>query len=146
MKCSWIVVADAGRARIFEASDAQTSWSVVHSVCNPDGRRLSQQLVSDESGRIDKSGRGVLSAMDPRTDPHEVAAFRFAHDLANILDCGAKRHAYSRLTLIAPPHFLGLMKSALTSEVEKRLVAACPKDLTRLDASALSRQTKFVSG
>ena len=132
MSVQWIVVADASRARVLSASDGASALSLVHELDYPSARKRTRELVSDESGRIDKGGRGVLSAMDPPTDPHERQARQFAQVLADLLDTAADRHVYTRLTGVAPAHFLGLLKRSISVQTGRKVVAWFSKDLTRL--------------
>jgi protein required for attachment to host cells len=137
MNTQWIVVADASRARVLSAGDDAARLLLVHTLEHPASRSRSQELVSDQAGRLEKGGHNRLSAMDPRTDPHEHEAALFAGSLAGLLDDAAARRDYARLTLIAPPHFLGLLRSSISGEVLKRLSATVSKDLTHLDGEAL---------
>jgi len=132
MKTRWIVVADASRARVISMVDRAMNLTVEHEVNHPESRLRTQELVTTESGRLDKGGRGILSAMDPHTDPHEEEAKRFAAKVAELLNGGVAHDAFQSLTLIAPAHFLGLLKVALSAQANKRLDACIAKDHTRL--------------
>lgn len=138
----WILTADAGLARVFELRGPGTQLTLVRDVENPGGRLRDQELVSDEAGRINKSGRRILSAMDPRTSPHEEQANRFARQLSHLLASAADAGDYERLTLIAPPHFLGLLRKSLTPAVQQRLFKELPSDLVHQDERAIEQ---FVS-
>ncbi len=46
------------------------------------------------------------------------------------LEQGLREHAYERLVVAAPPHFLGLLKPLLGDEVKRRLEVLLNKDLT----------------
>lgn len=127
---TWILIADASRARIFEVEDGQ-HLQLVRELLYPKGRAMAQELVSDEPGRLAKGGGGqVFSAMDPRTSPHEVEAKHFAAQLAHALHDGRVHNKYESLALVAPPHFLGLLRDGLDPEVGKMVVAAVNSDYT----------------
>jgi protein required for attachment to host cells len=144
MKTHWIVVADASRARVISTVDRAINLSVEQELDHPEGRLRTQEPVSDESGRLEKSGRGILSAMDPKTDPHEEVAKHFAGKVAKLLEDGLAHNAFQSLTLVAPAHFLALLKAALTPEVAKRLDAGIAKDLTRLPSPQLREHLQKV--
>lgn len=137
MKKHWIIVADASQARVLESMGAELS--VVRELENAAGRARSQDLVSDEPGRIDKGGRGILSAMDPATSPHDQQAILFANRLAKMLDSAAAAGDYDRLTLVAPPHLLGLLRKAISPVVRRRVSAEIGKDLVHADLFALRK-------
>jgi protein required for attachment to host cells len=137
MKRHWVLVADASQARVLESVGAELS--VVRELDNAAGRARSQDLVSDEPGRIDKGGRGILSAMDPRTSPHEQQTILFANRLAKLLESAAAAGDYERLTLVAPPHLLGLLRKAISPVVRRRISAEIGKDLVHADLSALKK-------
>ncbi len=129
---TWILVADASRARIFDLEDGQR-LKLVREFSNPKGRARAQELVSDEPGRLAKGkGRQVLSAMDPRTSPHEVEAKHFAAQLTHALHDGRVHKKYDSLALVAPPHFLGLLRDHLDAEVGKMVVSATHSDYTHV--------------
>jgi len=129
---TWILVADASRARIFDLQDGQR-LKLVREISNPRGRARAQDLVSDEPGRLAKGkGRQVLSAMDPRTSPHEVEAKHFAAELGHALHDGQMHQRYGSLALVAPPHFLGLLRKELHPEVDKLVVSAAHSDYTHV--------------
>ena len=86
---------------------------------------------------IEKHAAGTLSTMDPPTDPHEQEVKNFAHRLNQRLESAEAQKVYDMLVLVAPPHFLGLLKSGLGKGPQRRLVAGIPKDLTRLSNSEL---------
>src|SRR5690349_19165364 len=100
MSRHWIMVADASRARVLEVRGSELA--VVREVDNPAARARNQDLVSDESGRTNKSGRRIRSAVDPATSPHERQVSLFANRLAKLLDSAASAGDCDRLTLVAP--------------------------------------------
>ncbi len=75
-------------------------------------------------------GAGHRPAMEPRTEAKEVEAEHFAHELAHALSEGVQRRACSSVALVAPPHFLGHLKSMLDAQTQKHVVAAIGKDYT----------------
>jgi protein required for attachment to host cells len=137
MRTIWIVVADAGRARIVSKAEGTGGLLPVQHLDNPAGRAHDSELVTDQTGRIGKHRSGIRSAMDPATDPHEEKASEFARELNRLLDAAAARHAYDLLVLVAPPHFLGLLKSGLLPRAKRRLLRSLASDLTKLSTLEL---------
>lgn len=139
MKSHWIVIADASRARILSQVNGDGTYAVVSEIDFPAGRLRNQELVTDEAGRVTKGASGVLSAAEPRTDPHEQQARRFAARLGRLLDQAAVQRAYDRLTLVAPPHFLGLLKGRLSSAASDKVAVWLPRDLTHVALTDLPK-------
>ena len=124
---TWIIVADASRARLFEADRGELR--VVQQNINPEGRKRDHELVTDRSGRTEKGkGRHVKSALEPRTTPHEVATVRFARALGRFIDDARGRESFQWLAIIAAPHFLGLLLPQLSRRVSDALIASIDKD------------------
>ena len=136
MRTIWILVADAGGQILSKSQGTGGLLSVQH-LENAPGRAHDVDLVSDHPGRIAKHGTGARSAMDRPTDPHEQEALNFAHQLNHRLDVAESQGDFDVLVLVAPPHFLGLLRSGLGQGANRRLVASVGKDLTRLNNSEL---------
>jgi protein required for attachment to host cells len=136
-KTFWVVIADASRALVLSRGGADKESSIVQEFENPAARLHTSALVSDQAGRIDKNSGHVMSAMEPRTDAHEQQAIRFSHELANFLNSAAGEHEFDLLILIAPAHFLGLIRSRLNHASANQLADSQPKDLTRASLTVL---------
>ncbi len=131
MRTMWIVVAGAGRAQVLSNVEGTDSLSAVQHLDNPPGCAHNVDLVSDHPGRFVKRGSGVRSAMDAPTEPHEQKAREFASQLTQLLNAAADRDDYDLLALVAPAHFLGLLRSGLKPAAQRRLVLERANDLTR---------------
>lgn len=135
---TWILVADASRGRIFASSKKGTSWKLVEERDHPESRMKNREINMKEQGRTRQSfGAGHRPAMEPDTEPKEVEAEHFAHELAQRASDGLKHNAFSGLVLVAPPHFLGLLKDSLDPQASKHLLATVDKDYTDSDVGEL---------
>jgi protein required for attachment to host cells len=137
MRRIWILVADAGRARILSKIEGIKRLSLVQAIDNPLGRARNMDLVTDHPGRLQKGGSGVMSDMDPRTDPHEQKAIEFAHQLNKLLYSAAIQGEYGLLAVIAPAHFLGLLRAGMKPATNHRMVLHQANDFTHLTLSEL---------
>lgn len=142
----WILVSDASRARLFRQRQRLQPLDHVESFEHPDSRARVRDLMADANGRKPAGpnvgpaygGRAVSQAYGrvgaaPDTDPKEVEAQKFARELATMLQEGLHRHAYDKVVLVAPPQFLGLLRSTVSNEVSKHIELTVNKDLTRLE-------------
>ncbi len=133
MPKTWILISDASRARLFAITGKGRPWTLVQELNHPESRLKGLDLVSDTPGRIPQS-KGVRSrpGMAPTTEPKEVEAEHFADQLATVLEDGHGRNAYARLVLVAPPHFLGLLRKGVSVQVGKLITTTIGKDFTQL--------------
>ena len=134
----WILVADASRARVFAFAQGAKAWALEKELEHPASREKSSDLTTDRPGRMQQSfGHGARSSMDNPTDPKEAEAQVFAHELAKHLEDGLNHNHFDRVTLVAPPHFLGLLRQTVSEQVRKRIRLSLDKDYTSLAAREL---------
>lgn len=128
---TWILLCEASRARLF-TNDGRGRLTEHSAYAHPGSRVHGHDMVSDRPGRRSEAP-GHHGGLSPDAEPREVEAQRFALSLAALLKQGLNRHAYDELVLAAPPHFLGLLRNALDSQVAARIAATFDKNLIALD-------------
>jgi protein required for attachment to host cells len=134
---TWVVVASAARARLFDVAGRQEPWKEIVDLVNADDRLLRQDFTSDKPGRAINTARGQHHTMEPTVDPKERAAGLFARDLAKRLEAGLHEKRFERLIVVAPPHFLGLLRQQMGDALAGVVEHEVHKDLTREDGGAL---------
>lgn len=135
---TWILVADASRGRLFSSPEKGKPWNLLQEFSHPASRAKNRDIDPKERGRAQQSfGAGHRPAMEPKTEPREVEAEHFAHELAHAVSEGVERRACSGVALVAPPHFLGQLKELLDPQAAKCLVATIDKDYTKSDVREL---------
>jgi protein required for attachment to host cells len=82
------------------------------------------------------------NALAPASSPKEVEKQGFAHTLATTLDQAIRSARFRKWLLVAPPHFLGLMRKELTSELVKHLLTTVDKDFNDLAVHELSERLR----
>jgi protein required for attachment to host cells len=133
----WLLVADAGRAAVYETDAPRGPLHEVQDFIDPKNRLPEQELARDRPGRTFDSGGPGRHAMESHTPPAQVETERFAGVLADAVDAGLHQHRFEHLGLVAPPQFLGLLRNALSDETARRVVLELDKDLTRETPEAL---------
>jgi protein required for attachment to host cells len=134
----WIVIADASGARAVSLETIKGPLTVARQFPNPKGRKRSGELDADQPGRVSKAGApGTRSAMQPHTTAHDEAALDFARQLAAALRAELDRGAFTSLSLVAPPHFLGVLRSALDARVRQAVQGTLDRDLVHVDLDGL---------
>jgi protein required for attachment to host cells len=140
MRRTWVVVCDASRARVFQVGPRRNQWQLVRELEHPEGRAKGRDLLSDRPGRTKQSAGVLRPALELPTGPHEVESERFARLIAKLLEGSLMEHLYEQVVLIAPPHFLGLLRSSLSETVAKRVQFTLDKDYTALDTTVLAER------
>jgi protein required for attachment to host cells len=93
---------------------------------------------TDRPGRYQGSSGTARSALD-EVDWHQIAAERFAGQVADALYRAAHAHRFEQLVVVAPPEVLGHLRAAFHQEVSRRVIAEVPKDLTTHPIPEMSR-------
>lgn len=148
MKNRWILVCDASRAALFEQPAAEKEPKLLQSFEHAESRARARDLLADAYGRKPvgpvpaRSGEGQglgygRPGAAPDTDAKDVEADKFARQLAEALERGLTSHAYDRLILVAAPRFLGALRSAINTQVEKHLEDTINKDLAGVERHEL---------
>jgi protein required for attachment to host cells len=117
-------------------------------------RKVVDQNPKDSDQGTDQPGRRFAPG-DPRgsntfvasaarssyeeTDFHQLEEDRFAADAAEMLKERALRNDFDSLVVVAPPRTLGELRRHYHNEVEKRLTAEIPKDLTNMPVDEIER-------
>jgi protein required for attachment to host cells len=131
MANTWIVAADASRARVLQVAGPQRLVEV-DNLLNPDGRLEDREINTDARGRFSggHTGEDDVGAAEHRTE-------LFAKRVGDYLDKARTEHRYDELVLVAPPKFLGMMRKTLGKEVGKLVADQVPKDLSWFNAREL---------
>lgn len=136
---TWIVAADASRARVLQVADREHRLLEIENLLNPEGRLADREINTDARGRFPggHTGEDDVGAVE-----HEVELF--AKRVADYLDKARTKQLYGRLHVVAPPKFLGQLRKELGKEVEKLVVEEVPKDLSWFNAREL--ESYFAQG
>jgi protein required for attachment to host cells len=148
MTTTWIIAADASRARILQVTDREGHLEDVQDFVNPSARLHERDLTTDAEPRFNGRG-GVGKAGSRRTggpgndrEAKRKADYEtevFVRELGEFLDKARTAHRYDRLHLIAPPKFLGQLRKELGKEVQKLVAEELPKDLSWLNTRQLEQ-------
>ncbi len=137
---SWILVTDAGRARLFSTELRENAWNVVEEFEHTEGRETSSDIENTSPpGRMQQGDAqgGRRTALEPRTWPKEVEAEHFAQRLVDFLEAAIAKRDYDQLVLVAPPHFLGMLKKKLGQQAAKKLLLSIDKDLSKFPTAEI---------
>ena len=134
ISATWVLIANGSRGRLFSVPERNRSWTLVKEYAHPASRVSEGGLTTDQPGRAPGSvNGGARSSMQSKTSPKEVEFEHFAHELATALHDGHGQQAYDRIVLVAPPHFLGLLRKTINHTVSKLIGATVDKDYLHLN-------------
>jgi len=135
MPTTWIVAADASRARFLQVADRERLVEI-EDLVNPEGRLQDRELTTDANPRLHGPG-GMSAREEPSAVEHAVEMF--SKRIGNYLEKARTDHRYDKLYLVAPPKFLGLIRKELGKEAEKLVSDDLSKDLSWFNAREIER-------
>ena len=145
MKTTWIIAADASRARVLQIAGRERLVEI-DNLPNPEGRAHERDMQTDAEPRFNGHGGvgkpGTSSnggqASDRETQgPREHSVSTFARRVGDYLEKARTDHRYDQLVVIAPAKFLGALRKEMGKEVEKLIADEVPKDLSWLSQREL---------
>lgn len=140
MKTTWIVLANAARARIFEARERDTPPVEIHSLVHGASRMKGGELRLDRGGHTELHGSDTGqggAAYQPKTDARDKEHTAFAREIAQLLHKGVSSRACERVLLAASAPFLGELRAALDPAVAQVVADSVASDLTGLETLPL---------
>ncbi|MEM1429325.1 MAG: host attachment protein [Pseudomonadota bacterium] len=124
-KTTWVLLADAKSAKIVVNEGPGRGFADVP------GKRFTASPPTDyaDAPGQGRSSHGPGRAALARRDPKALASKAFAERLASDLAESARQGAFERLVLVAGPHMLGELRTALAEAVRERILGELDKDL-----------------
>lgn len=126
---TWILIANESDARVFSSEGPGKDIILVQKFEHPEGRKKNQDIVTDRPGKSLGAVSGKFSTMEPRVTPRQHERDIFVHKLIHYLEKEFANHHFAKLSLIAPPNFLGELRRALSNGLQKSVDRELDKDL-----------------
>ncbi|MDB5822443.1 MAG: hypothetical protein JWR21_1147 [Herminiimonas sp.] len=149
MPATWIVSANASRARIFAQQSAADEIEEVTDMVNEAVRLREIESENDKIGptsgtkSIHNTGGATPNKLyQPPVSPEKHQAELFARDINTFLLKAAQEGRYQELDLVASPKFLGALRELLDPQVMSLVKTEINKDYTHLDGKALCDEVK----
>ncbi len=138
MMTTWVLVADAYRARFFGAERPASPLSEIRDLASPEARLHEGDLVSDKSGRDRNPKVGGHGLGETGSVKHDLAD-RFAQQVCDLLESARVGGELSKLYVIAAPAFLGLLRKhqspslrhLVAGEIDKSVAAQEPASIRK---------------
>ncbi|BBD77380.1 host attachment protein [Hydrogenophilus thermoluteolus] len=139
MKKTWVVVANASTAKIYQALNAKGELALITTLSHPESRLRNQDLVTDKQ-KEHHNGGAATPHDGERISPKAVEAQRFAHEIAAYLKEGRVQQQFERLIVAAAPQFKGVLIAALDAATAKLVEKSIDKDYTQEDERTLGER------
>ena len=143
MEKTWILIANAERARCFERHAADHSLTELIDFVHPQASLEGQAGGGDLTGAAGK-GHGRTghagTQFEPHTEAHAKERASFARQLADYLNKGVEEHRCNALVLIASSPMLGEIRPCLSSAADKAVTRCITSDLTRYQGPELKQR------
>jgi len=139
MAITWILVANASLAKLYENMGPNKGLKLVRELIHPESRQKNGELVSDRSGAMAATGAGGGS-MQPQTMPKQHEAKVFAQEIAQALYQGRTSNAFKRAIVVAPPAFMGLLNAVIDGPTAQLITDRFEKDYTKTPENELGER------
>ncbi len=131
MKKSWILVADNGRARFFNADSPTSSLNELEDWTHPEGRLHEQKMTSDLPGSDSGTGGSAeRHAYQDKIEPKLQESIDFAKRIARHLETARNAKHFEQLLIVSEPSFLGILRQELSDQTRKLVCFELDKNIT----------------
>ena len=134
---TWVLIADAARAKVFETKGRGTGLTAVADMSLEAEVPPSRELGNDRPGRSFDSVGNARHAMQPPSDPHRKQKRQFARRIAEAVQARQAANSFDRLVVVAPPVTMGDLRAELPEKVKAAVTAEVVADLTKTPVAEL---------
>ncbi len=134
-----ILVANRGRADLYEADGWDAPLTCVRSFTNPEAHLHESELVSDRAGRSMNRVAGVRQAYDERHRLRDRSTDRFAREVAGAVESELRKDAAAGLLLIGSARLTNRLVHWLPADLRGQLRGSLDKDLTHHSVQEIGR-------
>lgn len=150
MDATWIVSANASRARFFSQASTSEPLQEIEDMVNAGARLRTSESESDKlspvaSGRSSQhngAANGPGSAYEPHQMPADHQTELFARNVAAFLLQAQQQGRFRQLCLVASPEFLGVLRKLLDPKLASAASIEINKDYTHFSADQLREQIR----
>jgi protein required for attachment to host cells len=159
MQTTWIISANAGRARFFSESDPAEPLQEIEDMINDAARLRALDMETDKMGPTAATnsshniggtqGAGFAhnakagapnKTYQPAQTPAQHETEKFARDISHYLMEAHQQGRFQQLVISASPEFLGALRSCLDPQIKPLIKLEVNKDYTQSNAQQLREQ------
>lgn len=134
-----VLVADSTQAKLFTLDRGAEKLEELDQLRHDEARQRERDINSDRPGR-QQGGGGAGSShhgVNVEDSAREQENTVFAKHIGEYLEADRVRQNPRGLIIMAPPHFLGILRKQLSGECQKLVVQTVNKDLAQSTAQAI---------
>lgn len=135
----WVVVADAGRARVMESDGPEGRLTELEDLLNPGARLQEHEAVADRKGRVMQGAAHVGQSFEPHHTQASHEADNFAKEICGKLETARQQKKVSTVYLVADPTFLGMLRKHLEPATRLMIREEIASDLTRMPVADIRK-------
>jgi protein required for attachment to host cells len=147
MSATWIVTANASRARFFSQERSSDRLEEINGMVNEAVRLRTSETESDSIG-LRSAGKSIHNVgaatpnktYEPHQTPEEHQAELFARSIATYLLQAYQENRLRQILLFASPQFLGILRKLLDPGISAMVKLEVSKDYTQLNPQQLLEQ------
>ncbi len=132
MDITWLVIANASKAKVYSFVYLNRGLKRVAEMDHPENTLKEHDLVTDRPGHYQVQGGLLRGVYGEDYSAKETNLEKSAKELMAWLDKARMTHKYTTLVMVAPPHYLGLLKKNMSKSLETLLQRTISKDLVRV--------------
>src|SRR6478736_3690511 len=144
MPATWIVSANASRARFFSQGNLTEPLEEIDDMVNEAARLRTAEVQSDRMGPT-SAGKSIHNTggatpnktFEPKQMPDKRAAEDFARDIAHYLLKAHRDGRFQQLSLVVSPQFLGALRKFLDASLQGAVKLEVNKDYTQFSPEEL---------
>lgn len=136
-KRTWVLIADARRARVFESRGKGSGLRAVPDIALDSELPPSCALGTDRPGRTFESVGSARHAMENPSDLHREQKREFAQQIARAVHDRYAAKSFDRLVVVAPAVTMGDLRAALPDHIKAITTAELVADLTKTPIAEL---------
>jgi len=127
---TWILVADEAIARILALSPDGHALDSVEEIADPLAHATGTDMRRDAVGRraSGANGNGANATASAGEGEQHHEAREFAQRVAQHLDTALQAGRFEQLQIVAAPRFLGLLRQALSTNLQRTVAREMDKD------------------
>jgi protein required for attachment to host cells len=164
MKPTWIITANAGRARIFEQATLTEPLQEIEDMANTGAKQNMSEVLTDKGDPTAAagSGHGISSGnqapgiahnantgapgkqYQPAVTPAEQEAEHFSKDISAYLLKAHQDGRFGQLVISASPQFLGTLRSNIDKQLKDVIKSEYNKDYTHFNGPQLREQLQAL--
>jgi len=133
----WVVAADASKARLFSAEGRNSAMVEEDGFIHSQSRMKASELESDSPGRSFDSGGQGRHSMGKEQNVRDREAEVFAREICARVNQACHADKFEKVYLIAPPAFLGHIRTHLDQMSKSRVAGEVAKDVVSQNIQAI---------